>query len=157
MLSALLFLGACAQQKPQPVDNLSNDPSLARLAAAAELAQRDLERLSRAENAIADQKRTPLDRQREAVARSATVPGFERRTSEVFTLPYPKAIERIAALAGYRFTSAVTLPSNPVMVNVEGGGRTLQEVMQQVMDQVPSDMRVHVYSATKTIVLAART
>ncbi|EMA2592516.1 MULTISPECIES: DotD/TraH family lipoprotein [Pseudomonadaceae] len=154
-LALALTLAGCATPPP-PAENLNNDPSVGRLAAAAELAQRDLERLSRAENALAEQKRTSLDRQREATARAAVVPGFDRVTSEVFTLPYPKAIERIAVLAGYKFVPAVTLPSNPAMVNIEGKGRTLKEVMGQVMDQVPSDMRVHVYAATKTVVLAAR-
>jgi hypothetical protein len=154
-ISLLLVLAGCATPPP-PAEDLSADPSVARLAAAAEMAQRDLERLSRAENALAEQKRTALDRQREAIAHSAVVPGFERTTHEVFTLPYPRAIERVAELAGYKFVPAVSVPSNPVMVNIEGKGRSLKEVMTQIMDQVPVDMRVHVYASTKTVVLAAR-
>ncbi|MDC6536529.1 hypothetical protein LN429_15600 [Pseudomonas syringae] len=154
-ISVVLCLAGCVT-KPPPAENLNNDPFVGRLAAAAELAQRDLERLSRAENAIADQKRTALDRQREAVSVAAVLPGFDRTTQEVFTLPYPKAIERVANLAGYRFVPAITLPSNPSMVNIEGKGRTLQEVMAQVMDQVPSDLKLHVYAAKKTVVLSPR-
>jgi hypothetical protein len=154
-ISVLMALGGCATPPP-PAEDLSNDPSVARILAAVELAQRDLERLSRAENNLAEQKRTALDRQREATAHAAVVPGFDRTTNEVFTLPYPKAIERIAQLAGYRFVPAVTIPSNPQMVSVEGKGRQLKEIMGQVMSQVPSDFKLHVYASKRAVVLAAR-
>lgn len=151
----LAGLAGCAQ-KPVPKENLSNDPFVAKLAAAAQLAQKDLERLSRAENSLADQKRSALDRQREADAHAAYLPGFERTTREDFVLPYPKAIERIAQLAGYKFMPAMTVPSNPQVVSVRGEGKTLKEVMGQVMDQAPTDVIIHVYAATKTVVLARR-
>ncbi|WP_455233553.1 hypothetical protein [Geopseudomonas aromaticivorans] len=151
---AITLLAGCATKKP--VEDLRNDPSMAKLAAAAQLAQQDLARLSSAENAIAESKRTELDRQREARARSAVVPGFERTTNEVFTLPYPKAIDRVATLAGYKFFPSMTLPSNPQMVSVEGKGQTLQEVMAKISDQMPSDVSVHVYAAKKVVVLSPR-
>lgn len=155
LVIALAGLAGCAQ-KPAPKEDLTNDPFVAKLASAAELAQKDLERLSRAENSIADQKRTALDRQREANANAVYLPGFERTTREDFVLPYPKAIERVAQLAGYKFMPSMTVPSNPQMISVRGEGRTLKEVMGQIMDQAPTDVIIHVYAATKTVVLARR-
>jgi hypothetical protein len=149
-------LSGCASKPAPAPENLNNDPLVYKLTAAADLAQRDLARLSRAENAIADQKRTPADRQRAATANAVTVPGFERTTQEDIILPYPKAIEHVAQLAGYRFMTSTAISSNPVVVNVTGDGQTLKEVMNQIMDQAPSDMIIHVYAATKTVVLARR-
>jgi len=156
-LAVTMILGGCSMfDKPKPAEDLRGDPSVAKLAAAAQLAQQDLERLSRAENAIAESTRSELDRQREARARATVLPGFERTTNEVFTLPYPRAIERVAELAGYHFFASVKLPSNAQTVSIEGKGQTLQEVMSKISDQMPSDMTIHVYAAKKTVVLAPR-
>lgn len=156
-LLALVLAGlAGCGSKPAPKEDLAADPFVAKLAAAAQLAQRDLERLSRAENSIAEQGRTPLDRQRAAEAHAVVLPGFDRITQEDFVLPYPKAVERVAQLAGYKFMSSMTAPSNPQVVHVRGEGKTLKEVMGQVMDQAPTEVIIHVYAATKTVVLARR-
>jgi len=154
MMVALALSGCATKQAPQP---LTSDPAVKMLAEAAQLAQQDLNRLSRAENSIADAGRSQLDRTREIRAQQVVPPGWERTTSEVFTLPYNKAIDRLARLAGYNFYPSAAVPYNAPMVSVKGEGRRLVDIMRDVTAQMPSDMKAYVYPASKSVVLGPRT
>ena len=151
--AGLLLSGCATKPQPQP---LTSDPAVKMLAEAARLAQQDLGRLSRAEDAIAESSRSQLDRTREARAQAVVPPGWDRTTTEVFTLPYDRALERLASLAGYRLYPAGKIPANPVMVSVKGEGRRLVDVMRDITAQMPTDMTVFLYPATRSVVLAPK-
>jgi len=160
IVASLFVLAGCASQgvKAPPPKSYQpaaiNDPApLKELEAAADRATRSLRLLASARSAEARKGITPDAHERMVRAETATPPGWERPTWVQYTGAANVLLKRLAESAGYRFFEAGRRPVVMPLVEVDGHGKTLIEVMRDAVAQMPETVRVNIYPQTRSVVV----
>ena len=155
MLPALLN-GCALLNKPKPrvkYVRVGNDPAMVQLNKIAERAQRSTQVLAEIQIAKANSNITLQGAKSARLAMTATPKGWGERTNVSFQGPFNKIINTLATRAEYQFFTQGARPANMPIVTIDARDKTLKQILDQVIAQLPSNVSVAIYPNTQSIIV----
>lgn len=131
-----------------------NDPAMVRLNQIAEKSEGSTQVLAEIQLAQADSNITLQGTKNARLAMTATPRGWGRRTSVSFQGPFNKMVATLATRAGYQFFTQGRRPANVPIVTLDVRNKTLKQILDQVITQLPSSISVALYPRTRSIIVA---
>jgi len=153
----LLGLNGCAllhPPKPQvKYVHVGNDPSMVRLNQIAEKSERSTQVLAEIQMAQADSNITLQGAKNARLAMTATPRGWGKRTNVSFQGPFNKIIYTLATRAGYQFFTQGRRPANIPIVTIDARNKSLKQILDQVIAQLPHFIGVAIYPRTRSVIV----
>jgi hypothetical protein len=153
----LLCLSGCALlHPPKPriqYVHARNDPSMVHLNQIAEKSERSTQILAEIQMAQADSNITLQGAKNARLAMTATPKGWGTRTNVSFQGPFNKIIYTLALRAGYQFFTQGMRPANIPIVTIDAKSKTLKQILDQVISQLPSFISVAIYPRTRSVII----
>lgn len=152
-----IFLGmtGCTTTHPALPDETyaknGNDPAMVRLNQIAEKAEQSQQVLaeiqrSQATSSIALRGATPV--------MTATPYGWEKHTNVSFQGPFNKLVYTLSTRSGYQYFTQGSRPANIPLVTIDARDKSLKQILDDVITQLPPTINIAIYPATHSIVVS---
>ena len=154
----LLTMNGCSllhPPKPQvKYVHVGNDPSMVKLNEIAEKSERSAQVLSEIQAAQEDSNVTLQGAKSARLAMTAIPQGWGKRTNVNFQGPFNKLINTLATRAGYQYFTRGKRPANIPIVTIDARYKTLKQILDQIIAQLPYYVDVAIYPRTHSIIVS---
>jgi len=158
IVSSMMLLNGCALLNPQPAPTIKyiqvpNDSSMLELNRVAKKSQRSAQVMAEIQNAQAQSSITMLGAKNATIAATSIPRGWGQRTNMSFQGPFDKLIIKLAEKARYQYFTEGNRPANVPLVNISAESKTLKQILDEVVAQLPANISIVLHPRTHTILV----